>query len=103
MAEEQVDRLPVDFDRLPDELQPLVPFIREWGVADDADRESQIERASDEDLRALVEAFSPHWDAINGWLDERDADPDRYEASVLSAASEAAMEAQMDLDRRASA
>lgn len=100
MAEEQIDDLPVDFDRLSEELRPLAPFIRQWGVSDDQARETRMKAASDEDLRALVDAFSPRWDAINGWLDEHDADPDRYEASVLSAASEAAMEAQFELDRR---
>jgi hypothetical protein len=101
MAEEEVGGLPVDFDRLGDDLQPLVPLLRRWGVSDDAERETQMESADESDLRALVNAFSPRWDAINGWLDEHDADPDRYETSVLSAASEAAMEAQMELDRRA--
>ena len=103
MAEEQVDDLPVDFDRLSEELRPLAPFIRQWGVADDVARETRMEAASDDDLRALIDAFEPRWDAINDWLDEHDADPDRYEATVLSAASEAALEAQLELDRRSGA
>ena len=100
MGEEQVDDLPVDFDRLPGELRSLARFVRQWGVLDDEKRATRMGAAPNADLRALIDAFAPHWDAINGWLDQHDADPDRYEASVLSAASEAAMEAQLELDRR---
>ena len=100
---EEIDGIEVDLSRLPADLQPLVPFIREWSVSDDVGRYDRIEAASSEDLERLRDAFDPHWDAINAYLDENIESEEPYEATALDSASQAAMEAGFELERRGAA
>src|SRR5690242_17969494 len=100
MAQEEIDGVPVDLSRLPDELQYLVPLIRRWAESDDVVRGEELERAGDEELRELAAAPSGKWDAMNRYLDENITGDEPYEAIVLGSFAEAALEAQLELDRR---
>lgn len=53
---------------VPNELKPLIPYARFWGVADDCKREQLVEHASKDiinNLKYSVEIFD---DALDGWL-----------------------------------
>ena len=93
----------LDYSLLPDELQQLAPLIQRYGESDDADREAMLEAAPTEELRALSEGPAAHWHTINSFLDEHVAsDPGPYQdlALALDAFSQAAMEAQSELENR---
>jgi hypothetical protein len=91
-----------DFTLLPDELQPLAPLIRKYAVADDVERSEQLANASTNELRELSAAAEPHWDAINAYLDQNMSPPGPRQdlALALDSFSQAAMEAQLELQNR---
>jgi hypothetical protein len=93
----------LDFTLLPSELQHLGPLIARYAESDDVDRAARIASASDQDLRALSDAPSTHWDAINAFLDENvagDPGPLQDVSLALDSFSQAALEAKLELDRR---
>jgi cell division protein FtsI/penicillin-binding protein 2 len=95
------DRL--DVTLLPSELQHLGPLIARYAESDDADRSAALANASDQQLRALSDGPSLHWDAINTFLDENvagDPGPLQDVALALDSFSQAAMEAKLELDQR---
>ena len=59
--------------------------------------------ASNDELQAMSTAASPHWDAINAYLDENMTPPGpRQDVAVaLDSFAQAAIEAQLELERRA--
>ena len=91
----------LDFTLLPSELQHLGPLIARYAESDDVERSADLANATDEELRALSDGPSLHWDAINAFLDEHVAgDPGPPVALALDSFSHAAMEAKLGLDRR---
>jgi hypothetical protein len=92
----------LDFALLPDELQPLAPLIRRYAVSDDVLRGDRLAEATDEDLRELAAAASPHWDAINAFLDDNLSPPGpRQDVAVaLDSFAQAALEAPLELAAR---
>jgi hypothetical protein len=95
----------LDFSLLPEALRRLAPLIARYAESDDVHRSHLLASASDDELRALVEAPSAHWDAINAFLDENVAaepGPRQDVALALDSFSQAAMEARYALEERAS-
>jgi cell division protein FtsI/penicillin-binding protein 2 len=93
----------LDFTLLPSELQHLGPLITRYAESDDVDRAAALANASDQELRALSDGPSLHWDAINAFLDENvagDPGPLQDVALALDSFSQAAMEAKLELDQR---
>ena len=93
----------LDFTLLPSELQHLGPLIARYAESDDVDRAAAIASASDQELRALSNGPSLHWDAINRFLDENvagDPGPLQDVALALDSFSQAALEAKLELHRR---
>ena len=93
----------LDFTLLPTELQHLGPLIARYAESDDVERSAAIATASDEELRALADGPSLYWDAINGFLEENvagDPGPLQDVALALDSLSQAALEAQLELERR---
>jgi hypothetical protein len=88
---------PLSFADLPDEFHPLIPLIKQWGIADDDVRSKRMEKASRRQLQALVERLSPYFGAINDYLDSFG---DRVPASAcaLGTLAEAACEARLILN-----
>ena len=74
---------------LPIEFAYLEDLAEQWCVPDDVDRSERMDRASDEELKTLVERLSPHFKAINAYLDEHQDDA----ACELGTLAEAACEA----------
>jgi len=98
MADDQLD-----FTLLPSELQHLGPLIARYAESDDVDRSAILAHATDEELRALSDGPSQHWDAINAFLDANVAGepgPLQDVALALDSFSQAALEAKLELDRR---
>lgn len=93
----------LDFTLLPSELQRLAPLIAKYADSDDVERSAILARASDQELGALADGPSPHWDAINAFLDDNvaeDPGPLQDVALALDSFSQAALEAKLELDRR---
>ncbi len=85
MAEEElIDGMSVDLSGLPEELRPLLPYLREWSIGDDVERSEKLGAASTEELLAFFQAAWPKLDAINARLDATmDMTPCPDDAMVL--------------------
>lgn len=81
---EEIDGVEVDLTKLPDALQHLGPLMREWALGDDDEREAKHEAASTEGLQAMYDAVSPHFEAINTWLDAHDDEPEGWAVGRLA-------------------
>jgi len=54
---------------IPKALVPLLPMAEKWGIGDDYERESAIERASREELHELIHCLDDIKDnELFGWL-----------------------------------
>lgn len=91
------DGVEVDLSKLPEELRTLAPLIGEWALGDDEEREAKHHAASIEELQAMHAAVSPHFEAINAWLDDHDDQPEGW---ALGRLAEGAMEADFEIERR---
>ena len=61
--------LELDHSKIPRALVPLVPVAAKWGMGDDYERESSIQRASPEELNRLVHSIDGiRDDDLFGWL-----------------------------------
>lgn len=79
-------------------LKELAPLVGEFGISDDAERESAIEMAPTETLVALVRTVTAEMFAeINRYLDETDNAEDAVPFGDLA---QAAQEAKLELKRR---
>jgi hypothetical protein len=96
MADEEIDGVEVDLDKLPSEFDELKPLIRRWAMGADTEREAAQEAASTEELEGLWRVVQPRFEAINGYLDENDDE----EAHLLGNLAEGAMEAAYEIERR---
>jgi hypothetical protein len=85
-------------DDAPSELALLWPLVLRWAEGDDALRESLIEGAADEDLRALARAVRPMLNSIDAYLDRT---ADAAHAVPFGDLAQAAIEAEQALVRRA--
>jgi hypothetical protein len=56
-------------ERVPAELQDLVPMAERWGIGDDVERNSKVDRATPTEREALRMAIEPHQAGITAWLD----------------------------------
>ena len=98
---EEIDGLQVDLDRLPPDLQSLVPVIRQWASVDEDERDRRLEAASTEELAQFWLAVSPHFPAINAYLEEQTVGgQEAPEAVALAATAEAALSASQVIERR---
>ncbi len=86
----------VDLTQLPPEFHDLIPLMNEWAIADDEERDQKMHSASDEQLRELTDRVRPRFGPINSYLD----DSAHLEvAPYLDRLAEAAVEAQLDLEK----
>jgi hypothetical protein len=85
------DRL-VDGQRLPTDIQQLVPLIELWAVGDDVERQGLLEAASPEELEQLVRTVGPLLGRINEYLDSFAWDEVPEEAALVGRLAEAVAE-----------
>lgn len=80
--EDNVDRL--NPTRIPTNFHTLLPFLAEWAIADDLEREEKIETSSNEELKTVIDAVSPKIHQINDYLSSFGNEPLTYEVALLS-------------------
>lgn len=101
---ETIDGIEVDLSLLPEELQPLVPLIREYAGGDDVERTDRLYAASTDELRNLDRTMSAErFEAVEAFLDahlEESGTPAQDVALVSSSFAEAAAEAGVVLEER---
>ncbi len=85
-----------DVPTLPDEFQFLQGLADKFAISDDVERGAKMEAATLEEKQDLVDAVSPHFDAINAYLD----DHDDSSAHLLGRLAEATAEARIELARK---
>lgn len=61
------DRVVIDPNRVPASFRHLIPLAKEWSIGDDIELEEYIDSCSDQQLRDLDAAFSPHFDGLWEW------------------------------------
>jgi len=88
----------IDLTDLPERFRPLIPLIRGWARSDDLERETKIQRASRDRLKALVRRVEPELHAINAYLGGFKAVPPEC-ATALGTLAEFAVEAKLYLTR----
>jgi hypothetical protein len=83
---------------VPEGLQGLAPWLQRFGISDDIERDAVLNRASTDELLALVKAVTPDiFDQINQFLDQT---LDAADAVPFGDLAQAAMEAKLELKRR---
>jgi hypothetical protein len=83
---------------VPQSLQSLAPWVQRFGISDDVERERVLNRASDDELTALVNAMTADmFDQINQFLDHTF---DAEDAVPFGDLAQAAIEAKLELRRR---
>jgi hypothetical protein len=61
------DRVAIDASKVPAEFRHLLPLAKEWSIGDDEELDAYIAAASSEKKKELVNAFTPHFDALWQW------------------------------------
>ena len=62
-----IPEVSIDPSKIPEKFRHLVPLAREWSISDDVELEESIESSPPEKMKAVVEAFAPHFDALWEW------------------------------------
>lgn len=88
----------VDFNTLPEQFRQLKPLMEKWAVSDDQERSVLVDEASQQALKKLVQAVSPHMEAINTFLDSFENRPLSDAAALLGTLAECATEAKLRLE-----
>jgi hypothetical protein len=63
----------LDPDKVPADLQDLIPYAEQWGIGDDIIRGDVQAKASDAEKQALQAALTGRNARITAWLDEQGA------------------------------
>jgi hypothetical protein len=74
---------------LPEPFADLNDCAQEWAISDDTERTEAIEKASVEDLKALVERVAPRLSSINEYLDTHSGEKDAALGTLAETVSEA--------------
>ena len=74
---------------LPEPFADLNDCAQEWAISDDTERAEALEKASVEDLKALVKRVAPRLSSINEYLDTHSGETDAALGSLAEAVSEA--------------
>lgn len=60
----------IDESKIPPAFRHLLPLAREWSISDDLELDAYIASSSSDQRRRFVEAFAPHFDALEAWHNE---------------------------------
>ena len=64
----------LDKKKVPDRLRPLLPYAEFWGIADDAFRESLVQKAPPAVRSNLIAVIGANEDELDQWLAGPEAD-----------------------------
>ena len=73
----------LDSARVPEELRGLVALAQEWGIGDDVERGTKVERASSAERVRVRAAVAPFQERITAWLNSFGRDPMPNEAAAF--------------------
>jgi hypothetical protein len=74
--------------RIPENLKPLIPFLKKYSISDDSDREQLIEGMKKSEKIKLINSVQPFFDEINSYLDSFKDIPLNEEAMLLGELAE---------------
>lgn len=57
----------IDPANVPAEFRHLLSLAKEWSISDEDELDCYIAAASEQNTRALIDAFSPHFDGLWEW------------------------------------
>ncbi len=60
----------VDESRVPEQFRPLIPFVVRWAIDCDVRRGDYFDKQPAKDIEEFYAAVTPHWEALNRWVDE---------------------------------
>jgi hypothetical protein len=63
---------------LPEALHPLLPFLVQFALKDEADRRTCIQRQPNGELRAFCTLWESRQSAVDAYLDSQGSDADRW-------------------------
>ena len=73
----------IDISKVPEDLQDLIPFLKEWAISDDLERDEKINRSSKKKLMKVTNAVNSKMSIINNYLDSFEEEPLTYEAILI--------------------
>jgi len=76
-------KLKTDLSKIPANLHELVPFLEDWAISDDTERQEKINDSSKSELKKLTNAVMPRMNAINTYLDSFKNQPLTQEATLI--------------------
>lgn len=78
----------IDRSKIPANLKDLIPFLSEWAISDDVERDEKIRKSSKSILKKVVDIVNPKMDIINSYLDSFKSEPLPYEATLIGSLAE---------------
>lgn len=72
-----------DISQIPDNLRSLIPYLEEWAISDDENRQIKIASSSKRELKHLIDEISPKINQINQYLDSFGERPLTPEAILI--------------------
>lgn len=81
-------RLKIDPSKIPDNLKVVLPFLKEYSVSDDSERDELVENMSNDQKTALKETIFPVMPEIESYLDSFESKPFTHEASLILSLAE---------------
>lgn len=88
----------IDASKIPKGLQDLVPYLKEWAISDDSERDEKIKKTSKPKLQKVIDSVNPKMDLINNYLDSFKDEAIPYEATLIMSLAE--LVAELKLPKR---
>ena len=73
----------VDESRVPEQFRPLIPFVVRWAIDCDIRRGDYFDKQPAKDIEEFYAAVTPHWEALNRWVDEPPREGPKIPFAVL--------------------
>jgi hypothetical protein len=73
----------ISIKSMPENLQPLAPFMKKYSIPDDSERDELIEGMKKTEIRKLVDQVDPYMEDINSYLNSFKDEPLSEEATLL--------------------
>ena len=64
----------IEEERVPEQFRALIPYAVRWGISCDVVRGDYFDKQPAEDIADFYSTVTPHWDALNHWVDEKPLD-----------------------------
>ena len=78
----------VDNTKVPNDLQELIPLLKEWAISDDSERDEKIKISSKAKLQKVIDIVNPKMTLIDDYLDTFGDEPVPHEATLIMSLAE---------------